>query len=107
MESLTQSYYPLSQLQNRPLPDGVNPTSLEDYLKPQCFQVNPHFRFIFSLNSTFEPSNDLYIIIIVNYLGIIRFGKGRIYQDAIMEKKEIKTRSGTFLKTIKQRDGTS
>lgn len=55
LESLTQSFYPLSQLQNRPLPDGVNPTSLEDYLKPHCFQVFFFFYvfFIFQLIAIF------------------------------------------------------
>ncbi|KAK6630980.1 hypothetical protein RUM44_003152 [Polyplax serrata] len=38
LESLTQCFYNLSELQNRPLPDGVNPSLLEDYLKPECFQ---------------------------------------------------------------------
>lgn len=40
LAGLTQSTYPLAQLLNRPLPDGVNPTSLEDYLEPQCFLVS-------------------------------------------------------------------
>lgn len=39
LASLTQSTYPLAQLQSRPLPDGVNPSFLEDYLEPECFQV--------------------------------------------------------------------
>lgn len=36
---LTQSTYPPAQLLQRPLPEGVDPTSLEVYLSPQHFQV--------------------------------------------------------------------
>ncbi|KAF7991845.1 hypothetical protein HCN44_010646 [Aphidius gifuensis] len=35
---LTQSTYPPAQLLQRPLPEGVDPTSLELYLSPQHFQ---------------------------------------------------------------------
>ncbi|XP_054285862.1 supervillin isoform X2 [Macrosteles quadrilineatus] len=38
LERLTQSTFPPSQLLQRPLPDGVDPTRLEDYLAPQHFQ---------------------------------------------------------------------
>lgn len=34
---LTQSTYPLIQLLQRPLPDGVDPTHLEDYLSGDDF----------------------------------------------------------------------
>ncbi|XP_065211989.1 uncharacterized protein LOC135839744 isoform X2 [Planococcus citri] len=35
---LTQSTYPIEQLLQRPLPDGVDPTKLELYLSPQHFK---------------------------------------------------------------------
>lgn len=34
---LTRSTYPLDQLLQRPLPDGVDPTHLENYLSPEDF----------------------------------------------------------------------
>jgi len=37
---LTHSTYPVAQLLQRPLPDGVDPTRLELYVDPQHFQVN-------------------------------------------------------------------
>lgn len=37
---LTRSTYPPAQLLQRPLPDGVDPTRLENYLAPQHFQVS-------------------------------------------------------------------
>lgn len=41
---LTQSTYPIEQLLQRPLPDGVDPTKLELYLSPQHFKVDrQHF----------------------------------------------------------------
>lgn len=40
---LTRSTYPVAQLLQRPLPDGVDPTRLEVYLDPQHFQVNNNF----------------------------------------------------------------
>lgn len=36
---LTRSTYPLAQLLQRPLPEGVDPTRLEVYLAPHHFQV--------------------------------------------------------------------
>lgn len=36
---LTQSTYPLIQLLQRPLPDGVDPTHLEDYLSSEDFMT--------------------------------------------------------------------
>jgi supervillin len=36
---LTQSTYPPAQLLQRPLPDGVDPTKLEEYLAPEHFEV--------------------------------------------------------------------
>jgi supervillin len=40
---LTHSAYPVAQLLQRPLPDGVDPTRLELYVDPQHFQVNSCF----------------------------------------------------------------
>ncbi|KAF5297869.1 hypothetical protein FQR65_LT09894 [Abscondita terminalis] len=37
LELLTRSTYPLEQLLQRPLPDGVDPTHLENYLSPEDF----------------------------------------------------------------------
>lgn len=44
LERLTQSTYPIEQLLQRPLPDGVDPTKLELYLSPSHFKVRElHF----------------------------------------------------------------
>lgn len=40
---LTHSTYPVAQLLQRPLPDGVDPTRLELYVDQQHFQVNTSF----------------------------------------------------------------
>jgi supervillin len=52
---LTHSTYPVAQLLQRPLPDGVDPTRLELYVDPQHFQVNLNFHRTYShdTNSVF------------------------------------------------------
>ena len=40
LERLTQSTYPIEQLLQRPLPDGVDPTKLELYLSASHFKVS-------------------------------------------------------------------
>lgn len=37
LSQLTRSTYPLEQLLQRPLPDGVDPIHLENYLSPEDF----------------------------------------------------------------------
>lgn len=36
---LSRSTYPLSELLQRPLPEGVDPTNIEKYLSPEDFQT--------------------------------------------------------------------
>jgi len=48
LERLTCTRYPLSVLLQRPLPDGVDPTLLEDYLEPEAFQVS----FLLNIHNT-------------------------------------------------------
>lgn len=39
LTKLSQSEYPLSVIQTRPLPEGVNPTKLELYLSEKDFEL--------------------------------------------------------------------
>lgn len=50
-----QRTYPPAQLLQRPLPEGVDPTSLELYLSPQHFLV----RFIFLLAAVHKISRKI------------------------------------------------
>ena len=45
---LTKSTYPLAQLMQRPLPEGVDPTRLEIYLSPTHFEVRIAAFLVFS-----------------------------------------------------------
>ena len=44
LERLTQSTYPIEQLLQRPLPEGVDPTRLELYLSASHFRVSYSIR---------------------------------------------------------------
>ena len=46
LAQLNRDRYPLSILKNRPLPDGVNPLTLETYLNDQEFEVIIKNRFL-------------------------------------------------------------
>jgi supervillin len=51
LAQLNRSEYSASILRQKPLPDGVNPLKLENYLSDQEFQVN--LAFCFNLNERF------------------------------------------------------
>lgn len=50
LDRLKRTAYPLSELQVRPPPEGVDPTKLESYLTDDDFQVRP------SITTFFFPS---------------------------------------------------
>ena len=47
LSQLNRSEYAASILRQKPLPDGVNPLKLENYLSDQEFQVNLAFYYSF------------------------------------------------------------
>lgn len=102
---LMQSTYPPAQLLQRPLPEGVDPTSLELYLSPQHFQVIKEkymyiiimycFRliYLFIFNCTSSFNFYFFIIILKNILvsfshtGIAGYEYRRISRSSIVEAK--------------------
>jgi len=61
---LTHSTYPVAQLLQRPLPDGVDPTRLELYVDPQHFQVNTSFQGTHS----YDTSNMFFVKLVLGFV---------------------------------------
>jgi hypothetical protein len=77
LAQLNRDRYPLSVLKNRPLPDGVNPLTLEMYLNDEEFEVKIR-----------EENFFIYIfktIIKLNFKGSAAYNQRKLFQFAIVE----------------------